>query len=76
MSDARGNDNPRPGLNPDRYIDQAEIMQIFRLSRTRLFEMRRSGEFPAPIKTHGRKKLWLRHAVLDWARRQEKAGGS
>ena len=58
---------------PVHALDVQAIKEVFRINRTRLFEMVRKGEFPAPVRLGGKANLWLYDEVVMWFDDQVKA---
>jgi prophage regulatory protein len=50
-----------------RFIRLKEVLAICGKSRSSVYEAIKKGEFPAPIKLHGRSSAWIKSEILQWA---------
>ena len=50
-----------------RLIRLKEVLAICGKSRSSVYEAIKTGNFPAPIKLHGRSSAWIKSEVLQWA---------
>jgi prophage regulatory protein len=50
-----------------RFIRLKEVLAICGKSRSSIYDAIKKGEFPAPIKLHGRSSAWIKSEVLQWA---------
>lgn len=50
-----------------RFIRLKEVLAICGKSRSSVYEAIKRGEFPAPIKLHGRSSAWIKSEILQWA---------
>ena len=50
-----------------RLIRLKEVLAICGRSRSSVYEAIKKGEFPAPIKLHGRSSGWIKSEILQWA---------
>jgi prophage regulatory protein len=50
-----------------RFIRLKEVLAICGKSRSSVYDAIKKGEFPAPIKLHGRSSAWIKSEVLQWA---------
>jgi prophage regulatory protein len=57
-----------PGAVEERLLRLPAVLHITGLSRSTLYRLVRSGEFPAPMKVGRRCVLWPQSAVRDWIR--------
>lgn len=60
-----------PVTNPNvsaelRLIRLKEVLAICGKSRSSVYEAIKKGEFPAPIKLHGRSSAWIKSEILQW----------
>jgi prophage regulatory protein len=49
-----------------RLIRLKEVLAICGKSRSSVYEAIKKGEFPAPIKLHGRSSAWVKSEILQW----------
>lgn len=52
----------------DRSLRLPQVLEIAGVRKSKLYQMIRTGQFPAPAKL-GRASLWSEAKVLDWQRR-------
>lgn len=67
---------PREGCgvpSSERLIRIEELMKITSLGRTSLYRAVKLGDFPHPVKIHGRAAAWLESEVLAWFEQLKKA---
>lgn len=57
------------GLNRDRLIALAEVIQIVGLGKTSIYAMIRKGKFPQKVKLCSASR-WVEREVLDWLQSQ------
>lgn len=50
-----------------RLIRLKEVLAICGKSRSSVYDAIKKGEFPAPIKLHGRSSAWIKSEILQWA---------
>src|SRR5690348_4502461 len=50
----------------DRLIKLSQVMDMVGLGKTRVYELIKSGDFPAPCKPGGTASRWSENAVLNW----------
>lgn len=50
----------------DRLLRLSQVLEIIGLGKTRVYEMIKVGEFPAPCKPGGTASRWSENAVLAW----------
>jgi prophage regulatory protein len=50
-----------------RFIRLKEVLAICGKSRSSVYDAIKKGEFPAPIKLHGRSSAWIKSEILQWA---------
>jgi prophage regulatory protein len=50
-----------------RLIRLKEVLAICGKSRSSVYEAIKKGEFPSPIKLHGRSSAWIKSEILQWA---------
>lgn len=50
----------------DRFLRLSQVMDIIALGKTRIYEMIKIGEFPAPCKPGGSASRWSENEVLVW----------
>lgn len=50
-----------------RFIRLKEVLAICGKSRSSVYEAIKKGDFPAPIKLHGRSSAWIKSEILQWA---------
>lgn len=60
---------------PVRSLRLPQVLEIAGVRKSKLYQMIRRGEFPAPAKL-GRASLWSESKVLDWQRRLHEAQDS
>lgn len=51
--------------SPDRFIRMPEIKRRLALGKTKIYDLIKEGEFPAPVKV-GRASCWPEQAVIQW----------
>lgn len=49
-----------------RLIRLKEVLAICGKSRSSVYDAIKKGEFPAPIKLHGRSSAWIKSEILQW----------
>jgi prophage regulatory protein len=49
-----------------RLIRLKEVLAICGISRSSVYDAIKKGEFPAPIKLHGRSSAWIKSEILQW----------
>jgi prophage regulatory protein len=49
-----------------RLIRLKEVLAICGKSRSSVYDAIKKGEFPAPIKLHGRSSAWIMSEILQW----------
>jgi prophage regulatory protein len=59
--------NNASGPGELRFIRLKEVLAICGKSRSSVYDAIKKGEFPAPIKLHGRSSAWIKSEVLQWA---------
>ena len=60
----------------DQLLRLPDVMHLTALSRSRLYVLMRSGEFPRSLKIGPRARAWRKREVLDWmAQRQRTRPG-
>jgi prophage regulatory protein len=58
---------PPPSLPiRDRFLRLSQVMDVVGLGKTRIYEMIKGGEFPAPCKPGGSASRWSENEVLGW----------
>lgn len=50
----------------DRLIRLPEVMETIGFRRTHIYEMVKTGQFPAPFKPSGSASRWSENEVLTW----------
>lgn len=50
-----------------RFIRLKEVLAICGKSRSSIYEAIKKGNFPPPIKLHGRSSAWIKSEILQWA---------
>lgn len=50
-----------------RLIRLKEVLAICGKSRSSVYDAIKKGEFPSPIKLHGRSSAWIKSEILQWA---------
>lgn len=50
----------------DRILRLKQVCKLTGLSKSTLYELVRTGDFPAPVKIHGRCSGWSANAVQGW----------
>jgi len=50
-----------------RLIRLNEVLAICGKSRSSVYEAIKKGEFPSPVKLHGRSSAWIKSEILQWA---------
>ena len=50
-----------------RFKRAKDVLAICGKSRSSGYESIKRGEFPAPIKLHGRSSAWIKSEILQWA---------
>lgn len=50
----------------DRLLRLAQVKDTVGLGKTRIYELIKSGEFPAPCKPGGSASRWSENEVLSW----------
>lgn len=55
-----------PPFPRDRLLRLSQVMDTIGLGRTRIYEMIKAGEFPAPCKPGGSASRWSENEVLAW----------
>jgi prophage regulatory protein len=60
--------SPSPGQPAElRFIRLKEVLAICGKSRSSVYDAIKKGQFPAPIKLHGRSSAWIKSEILQWA---------
>jgi prophage regulatory protein len=59
-----------------RFIRLKEVLAICGKSRSSVYDAIKKGQFPAPIKLHGRSSGWIKSEILQWANACIKASRS
>jgi prophage regulatory protein len=49
-----------------KLIKLKEVLAICGKSRSSIYEAIKKGEFPPPIKLHGRSCAWIKSEILQW----------
>lgn len=49
-----------------RLIRLKEVLAICGKSRSSVYDAIKKGDFPAPIKLHGRSSAWIKSEILQW----------
>ena len=49
-----------------RLIRLKEVLAMYGKSRSSVYDSIKKGEFPAPIKLHGRSSAWIKSEILQW----------
>ena len=57
---------PPFNLTRDRLLRLSQVMDMIGLGRTRIYEMIKAHEFPAPCKPGGTASRWSENEVLAW----------
>lgn len=57
----------------EKVIKQPELQNMLGISRGTLFNMRNSGDLPAPIKISSRCVGWLQSEIDEWLRSRPRA---
>lgn len=55
----------------DPLLDQRQIINYLGISRTQLWRVRRTGDFPAPLHLSPGICRWRQSQLLEWLRRKE-----
>jgi prophage regulatory protein len=50
-----------------RFIRLKEVLSICGKSRSSVYEAIKKGDFPKPVKLHGRSSAWIKSEVEQWA---------
>lgn len=61
--------NDRPATVPvmaDRLLKLQEVMQIVSLRKTKIYQLKNDGKFPAPLKPGGHASRWSEREVYEW----------
>jgi prophage regulatory protein len=64
---------PTASIKRDRLIGIDEVQNRVQVSRSTLWRLRRTGDFPDPVAVSPHRKLWLERAVDAWI--SAKVGG-
>jgi prophage regulatory protein len=59
----------------DGLLNRAAVIATTGLSRATIDRMRKSGEFPEPIKLSARRVAWTRASVSEWIASRQRVGG-
>lgn len=57
---------PPLNITRDRLVRLSQVMDMIGLGRTRIYEMIKADEFPAPCKPGGTASRWSENEVLAW----------
>lgn len=58
---------------PERLLRRGDVENLIGLRRSKLYEMVRAGEFPAPVKLSSRAVAWRASEVQSWIKAREVA---
>jgi prophage regulatory protein len=58
---------------PPRLLGLGEVAQLIGLSEGSLYRLRRSGQFPAPIRIGRRRVAWLAGEIETWIAGRQRA---
>ena len=54
----------------DKLLTEKQVTEIVGFKRTKLYQMIKKGEFPAP-KKYGRTNRWFKSDVEDWLKKEK-----
>lgn len=58
---------------PERLLRRGDVENLIGLRRSKLYEMVRAGEFPAPVKLSSRAVAWRASEVQAWIKARDVA---
>ena len=54
-------------------LRQPDVQRLTQLSRQQIFNLRKAGEFPMPIKLGGRLLAWRAEDIVEWVKARPEA---
>lgn len=60
------NTSPAKAPRRGRLLNQKEVIEIVRLSRSTIYRMVKAGKFPEPIYPTTNRKFWFEEDIWDW----------
>ena len=56
-------------------INQRDVLKLTTLSRSKMYDLAKNGQFPKPLKLVGNRVVWRTAEVMDWIENTIQQGG-
>ena len=56
-------------------INQRDVLKLTTLSRSKMYDLAKHGQFPKPLKLVGNRVVWRTAEVMDWIENTIQQGG-